>query len=251
MLPLPLFASFIFSGTMEILVPIILGLYISRRFGGSWKVFLIGCAMFAVSMIRIPLNTYGSNFIAQNFLGPNLMILLIAFPSLTAGLFEEAVRFAAFKLWIKDHRFEEGLMYGAGHGGFESMALVGLSVLSTGIIASFFPETLPPGQLELLSVLPAYLPLVGLYERLMAITIQIGLSIVILQTFIQKTYMYLLAAILLHFAINFLSIYALQYGIVWAELTTTIFALLLATYIWRMVQRTRDESKSGVEKVPL
>ena len=177
MVPLPLLASLIVSGVLEIAVPLILGLMLRRMLKVSWRTYVVGCVMFAISLVRMPLNYAVSNTLETTLTGALLQFLLLAFPSLTAGLFEESARFAAFRLLVKERSWKNGVMYGAGHGGFESIFLAGVSVLSTAIVITLFPSMLPPEQLQAIAALPAHLPLVGLYERLMAITIQIGLSV--------------------------------------------------------------------------
>lgn len=233
MVPLPLLASFIVAGVLEIAVPLILGLMLRRRLGVSWRTYTVGCVMFSLSLVRIPLNHVVSQALERAVSGVPLWFLLLAFPSFTAGLFEESARFVAFRLLIKERSWEDGVMYGAGHGGFESMLLAGVAVLGTAIVIAFFPSTMPPEQLQAIAALPAYLPLVGLYERLVAITIQIGLSVLVLQCFIHMRLIYLGIAIALHFMINFLALATAPFGIMWSELVATAFAAALYLYIRR------------------
>jgi len=233
LVPLPLLASFFIAGVLEIAVPLLLGLTLHRRLGGGWRTYAIGCVMFALSLVRIPLNNAVSQTLMRMCSGALLGYLPLAFPSLTAGLFEESARFVAFRLLIKERSWEEGVMYGAGHGGFESMLLVGVTVLSTAVIITFFPSMMPPEQLQAISVLPAYMPLVGLYERLMAITIQIGLSVLVLQCFIHMRLIYFGLAIALHFVIDFVALATAPFGILWSELAVTAFAAALYLYVRR------------------
>ncbi|MFQ6054002.1 MAG: YhfC family glutamic-type intramembrane protease, partial [Candidatus Bathyarchaeia archaeon] len=194
-----------------------------------------GCVMFTVSLVRLPLNSAVAGAWGRSTTGALGRLLLLAFPSFTAGLFEESARFAAFRLLIRERNWETGVMYGAGHGGFESMALVGLSVVSTVVAVVLFPSMIPPGQLQAIAAMPAYLLLVGLYERLAAITIQIGLSVLVLQCFIHMRLIYLALAVAIHFAIDFVALALLRFGILWPELAATAFAL--ASYLYTMRKR--------------
>lgn len=224
-------ASLIVAGILEIAVPLILGVVLRKRFSVGWRTYIIGSVMFALSLVRMPLNHVVSQAIEREVSGALLWFLMLAFPSFTAGLFEESARFAAFRLLVKERSWEDGVMYGAGHGGFESMMLAGVSVLSAVVVVFFFPSMMPPEQLYSIAALPAYLPLVGLYERMMAITIQIGLSVLVLQCFIHMRLKYLGLAIALHFMIDFLALAMARFGIVWPEIAATAFAAASYLYI--------------------
>lgn len=63
------------------------------------------------------------------------VILLIIFKKkngwLPAALFEETGRWTAFRFFLKNHlTAETALMYGAGHGGAESILIVGITYIS-------------------------------------------------------------------------------------------------------------------------
>jgi uncharacterized membrane protein YhfC len=238
--------TFLAAGIMEIAIPIALGVAIWKRLNVGWRAYAVGCCMFTLSMIRLPLNQFSSMMIAMSTSGTMAWLLLRAFPSFTAGLFEEVSRFAAFRLLVKDLRWAEGVMYGAGHGGIESILLIGLTVLTTAITLAFSPASLPPEQLQMIATLPWHFPLIGLYERLMAIVIQIGLSVMVLQCYIQKKNMYLMLAITIHFAIDFAVLALVQYGVFWAELVATLFAAVMYLYLMRErhLEVSRDSSAS-------
>ncbi len=135
---------FVFSGLLEIIIPLALGFYVTRRFNTRWKTWFVGALMFIVSMIRVLLNTYTSQLVLTVPISPLTYSLLIIIPSLTAGIFEETARYVGFKYLIKDYSYEKGLTYGAGHGGIESILLVGVNVLSVGVVLLMSPEVLPP-----------------------------------------------------------------------------------------------------------
>ena len=234
---------FIVSGLLEMLIPIAIGFYIIRRFGTSWRNWFSGALMFIVSLIRLPLNMYMTQLILAGTFSPLTFSLLVLVPSLSAGLFEEAARYVGFKLLIKDDTYEKGLTYGAGHGGIESMLLVGLNVLSVGVILLTNPEALPPEQLTQILATQVYLPLVGVYERIMAMIIQMGLSIVVLESIRRSDKRYLLAAVVLHALLNFLAVSALGYGIIVSEMMVTVFAVGLG--YWTIKKLTGAGIETG------
>ena len=235
-------AVLVVSGALEIIIPLALGLYVMRRFGTSWKTWLVGAQMFIVSLIRVPLNAYASKRVLSVPVGPLTYILLIAIPSLTAGIFEEVARYLGLRYLIKDDSFEKGIMYGAGHGGIESILLVGLNVLSVGVTLLKSPEALPPSQLDSLLATLFYLPLVGVYERIMAMAVQIGFSVIVLVSIRRKDVKYLLVAIGLHALLDFIAVYVVDYSILYSELLITGFAVGLGYWAIKVL---RDEGIIG------
>jgi len=158
--------------------------------------------------------------------------MLIAFPSLTAGIFEELARFFAFRSLLKGRELRDGFMYGAGHGGIESIALAGINVLTIGLTMLFSPSQIPAAQLSAIWAMPLWLPLVGLYERIMAMAIQLSLSVVVLLSFLEDDKRYLVVAIVLHFLVNYFGLSFIDtYGLLWGELTLALFtgAIILTT----------------------
>ena len=235
-------AMFILAGALEILIPLGLGFYIIRRFNTSWKIWFIGAMMFLISLTRVPLNAYFSQLVLSAPMSGMTYTFLALVPSITAGVFEEVARYIGLRFLVKNNSYERGLTYGAGHGGIESIFLVGLSVLSVGVVLATKPETLPPEQLEMILATPLYLPLVGLYERLMAMIVQIGFSIIVLESLRRKEISYLLAAIVLHALLDFLAVSVVGYSILYSEVMVTGFALGLGFWTYN---RLKDEGVIG------
>ena len=195
--------------------------------------------MFLASLVRFPLNRYVSSAVLTQGYGNTLtMLVLAAFPSLTAGVFEEGARYIAYRYLIEDRDLKAGLMYGVGHGGIESVFIVGVNVLTMGVLLLVNPYSLP--QLILASMLmsPAYLPLVGLYERLGSMTLQVGLSVMVLEYFRNRDVRYLVGAVALHFLVDFVALATLRYGWVYPELVITVAALGMGYWV---LQKARDE----------
>lgn len=232
-------AVYVFSGALEILVPFGLGFMLRRRLGVRWRWFFVGAVMFLASLVRFPLNQYVSSAVLTQGYGNTMtMLILAAFPSLTAGIFEEGARYIAYRYVIEDHGLKEGFMYGAGHGGIESVFIVGVNVLTMGILLLVNPSSLPQPILASILMSPAYLPLVGLYERLGSITLQIGLSVMVLEYFRRKDVRYLAGAVALHFLVDFVALATLRYGWVYPELALTVAALMMGYWVLR---KARDE----------
>ena len=222
--------SYIVSGLIEIVVPLVFGYLLIKRLQTSWKIWFIGALMFLVSLIRFPLNNYLTQLVVSGTITSLSFWLVYLIPSFTAGIFEEIARYIGIRYLIRNESYRSGLTYGAGHGGIESIFIVGLNVLALGIVLLTSPETIPETQLQGILSTPWYLPLVGAYERIMAMTIQISLSIMVLEAIRQKKIQYLLLAIITHTAVNYLSVSAVGYSILYAEMVVTGFAIGLAQW---------------------
>ena len=124
------FITLFLSLVLPILVLIVMG--IKNKGKGIWSAWFLGTAGFFISQIvvRLPLLNILSGMASfQSFAREHyfLYALLLAF---TAGLFELAGRFAAAKFLGKNRTFRRSLAAGLGHGGIESIVLVGLTYIN-------------------------------------------------------------------------------------------------------------------------
>lgn len=124
------FITLFLSLILPLLVLIVIG--IKNKGKGIWSAWFLGAAGFFISQIvvRLPLLNILSGIASfQNFAQKHyfLYALLLAF---TAGLFELAGRFAAAKCLGKNRTFRRSLAAGLGHGGIESIVLVGLTYIN-------------------------------------------------------------------------------------------------------------------------
>ena len=235
-----------------LLFPVALGFYLTRRFGVRWGLFGLGALAFVGSqVVRLPL-LYGITIAFRERLLPsppdryafafNLLVM-----SLTAGLFEEGARYLVYRFLIKKARhWRQALMFGAGHGGIESI-LLGLGVLLTlvsmivlrGMDFSQLPisaeqATLIAQQVEQFFALPWYTPLLGGMERLFAITLHISLAVLVLQVFTRGKIWYLFMAMGYHGLANLIGVSVnAQWGAVAAELALLLVALFSLWIIGR------------------
>jgi uncharacterized membrane protein YhfC len=228
--------GFIVSGLIEVLLPVVFGYYLIKRLNTSNKIWMIGALMFIVSLIRIPLNTYLSAIVTSGTITSFSFTLIYLIPCLTAGVFEESARFIGLKYLIKEESYRTGLTYGAGHGGIESILLVGVNVLITGILIVVNPESIPQAQLNAILSMPWYMPFIGAYERVMTMIIHLSLSIMVLETIRTKKIMYLILAVIAHTAVNYLAIVAVGYSVLYSELVVTGFALGLGEWAYSKIK---------------
>lgn len=204
----------IVSVIISIGVPILLAVLIVKRSKAEVWPIIVGVIVFFVfqSILRIPLlnalrGTYWYQDLSDN---PFLFSLFLG---ITAGIFEEVGRFIGYRALIKrkSYSYKNGIGFGIGHGGFESILLVGFTYINNIIMSifinsgkfdtifagSFSKDTLTLVKSQLIDT-KAYMFLLGGIERIFAITIQIAFSLIILYAVKYKKYGYILLAILLH-----------------------------------------------------
>ncbi len=212
-------------------LPIGLWLFLKRRFSEvTWSLIGAGVLTFILSQVfHLPANW------AMGLLGGGRGValwplpLMAAVAGLSAGVFEESARYLVLRYWKRDARsWTAGLGFGAGHGGIESL-IIGSLVLLTFInmmVARSAPlETLgiPDDMMEQAQAqVDAYwsmswtMPLLGGIERVFALTVQIALTTLVMQTFLRHNLIWLLVAILGHALVDAAAVWGMQKG--WSAL---------------------------------
>jgi len=232
---------------VSVLLPIIGWLIVKRRTGAKFANVLVGAVTFFICyVIAVITSLLGSMFIAS----PIILTLVL---SLRAGLVEEFGRFVAFKWIMKRHNaLGDALMYGVGHGGMEVLLVLTLVMINnlvfaimanTGALENM--NTLVPGQVETIiesvKVLAQTHPLLfaaGLFERIVAMTLHIALSVIVFCAVRQKRLVYLLLAIALHTLVNScIVLYVLGMVGVWGLEVVLAGAVVAVVFIARQIAR--------------
>lgn len=196
----------------------------------SFLPLLLGVVGFTLFQIIIRVNfmlplIQNSIWFKSNIALPWVQWLYATFLCITAGLFEEPVRFLAFTILKKKRQYPDGLSYGIGHGGIEAILIVGLTYVNNiifsvainsgtwGKLISAIPAALQPQYAQLQQSLVNASPdlfLIGGLERLFTMAIQIAFSVMIAKGFmVNKKWLYLIAATILHALVDF-SLVSLQ-----------------------------------------
>jgi len=210
-----MFISFIIAvGT-----PIFLLVFFKKRYKISLIVLLIGMVTFFLfaNVLEGLLHSYflvWNKSTKQFFENPWLFML---YGGLMAGIFEETGRFIMMKFALKKYReWRDGLAFGLGHGGMEAILLVGINsimmivfafMINNGTFDSLLIneqtiEALSPVKEQLTSSSP-FMILLGGIERLSALSIHLGLSILVLYGIHKRKIIYLFLAILIHAVFDF------------------------------------------------
>jgi uncharacterized membrane protein YhfC len=242
-----------------ILYPLVLAILARRRLGVSWRYFGYGALIFFLFQLisRVPLVT-----ILGNVLGPQLassraflLFWLIALP-LTAALFEEIGRYVGYR-WLmrkEEKIWDKAVMYGLGHGGLESIVLVGglglVSLVNILVLSNINLNILPASQhaqvlqqFAAIHAQPAWFPLVGAWERLWGIPFHVAMSVVVLQVFRRGQIRWLWLAVLLHTLLDLSATLLPQWlgpgfsTSLLIESVVALFGVLSVWIIWRLRER--------------
>ncbi|NLA27054.1 MAG: YhfC family intramembrane metalloprotease [Firmicutes bacterium] len=235
-------AAMFFSLFASLILPIGLAIYFYRKYHFSLKAFFAGAAVFIITqlLIRIPLLAYLSSYSwFRTLMEMNIFFSAVVIGGFTAALFEECGRYLGFRFILrKELSWENGLSYGLGHGGIESIILVGFGyinniVISLMINSGTFEQFAAPRlgasaslvKLQLTSLPPSIFLAAGV-ERLLTLIIHIAFSLIVLYAVKQRRPFFLLLAILLHTALNAGAVYLQNWGVAFwfIELFIAIFA---------------------------
>ncbi len=190
-------AAYIIAIAFVILYPLVLAVVAHRRLKVSWKYFAYGVLIFFVFQLitRVPAVIVIQAAITPRLeASPALLYTWLAILVLTAGLFEEVGRYVAFR-WLmrrEEKTWNKAVMYGLGHGGLESILLVGglalVNLISIIALSSIGLSSIPLAQraqaaqqLAAIAAQPVWFPLLAAWERLWTVPVQIALSVLVLQ----------------------------------------------------------------------
>jgi uncharacterized membrane protein YhfC len=258
----------ILSFSLMIVMPIGLALYLSWKLKTEWKLFGIGVATFVISQVfHIPFNGLVLNSLVSR-LGLSLdqtglqLALVALIYGLSAGVFEEVTRFLGYHWWIKEERdWKSALMFGAGHGGIESILLGGVVLLAF-IQATTLQGTdlstvvdadqveVARAQIEAYWAVPWHLAILGAVERLATICFHLSATVLVLQAFRRKNGIWVVLAVCWHTFVDATAVFASH---TWNPYITEglILALGIASVVIIFVLKSPDEPQaSGIPTLP-
>lgn len=204
------------SGGIAILLPVVLAIVLYRLNRFRISFLFMGAAAFFISQIILR-STMLSVLALTPFhkgMADNLIYMLII-GAFSAGLFEETARYGGLSLLKKNGvTWADAVAFGIGHGGIESILLVGLAQVSnvitsilirTGaldsLIASGMDEKMSEIESVYLNTSPALFFASGL-ERILVMPVHICLSVLVCLAIIKKKPILVAVSILLHTLVN-------------------------------------------------
>ena len=248
MVPVSSLIMMVVNALLGVAIPVFLAWWAVKKHHANLITILIGAGTFLLfalvleSIVHQVVLKGPSGAVIQ---GKTLYYAL--YGGLMAGLFEETGRFLAMKFLLKKEPSETlpGVAYGLGHGGAEMILIFGVSMVSTFVMAILVNL----GQTEvILSTVPAEAKdqltatfyLLGLWERFSAMTLHVGLSVLVWAA-VRKggKWLWLFpAAILLHALVDGLAvILSKSAGMVTVELIIMAMAIAVAALGWMVARR--------------
>jgi len=235
------------NAVLMFVLPLSIGALIFSRTKADWSLFGLGALTFVLSQVlHLPFNSYilepVITSLGLEMLPKTLDLLFIGLLyGLSAGIFEEFSRYFIYRKYLSEHRsWETGVMFGAGHGGIEAI-LLGVLVLYTflqmltlqGASPDVLAGSLPVEQVDLVILqidqfwaFPWWMHILGAVERLFAITMHIGMALLVQRAVLRKEARWLALALLFHTLIDTVAVYgSVSYGALATEVILFILAL--------------------------
>lgn len=255
-------ALFIIAVVIEIGLPFVIARWTTRRYNVKWSLFWIGMlTFFGSQVLHIPFLNWLTGLFHTGALTPppqqyagifNAVLL-----GLLAGIFEETARLVAY-LVLKKRADSWGaaLTLGAGHGGLEAV-IIGLTTLVNlvliAIVSQYGPNALPfldtlgpviHAQVSQLANQAWYVPLLGAFERITAISAHILLSVIVWLSVSKRNALWFVLAVLYHAFIDAVAVFTSSLGwpAVQIEAVLGLFMLvnLACLYIIRQWVKDRE-----------
>ena len=222
-------------------IPLGVFIYILVKKRNYLKSYVIGALVFFITQIclRLPLiNNVMVKFDSFNIFKSFYPVTYIIFLGITAGVFEECGRYIGFKLTLKKHRrFGDGVAFALGHGGIEALLIAGISSLYNLIIllnlnlgndnGTILGMDANEAMIAFNSVNNISVLTIGL-ERILAMVIHLGLTMIVLYGIKFSKKHYLLIAIALHAIVDVVVAFigSIMGSLFWVEVWCLICAII-------------------------
>ncbi len=209
-LPGSLAVLFIFIiGFAALTGPVLIAWYWRQRKAVSFREFFVGILIFALfqPVLRLSWLIPLARWVNAH---PDWKLPYLFLAALTAALFEECGRWVAFRYVLRNRRnTNSAVMYGLGHGGLESMLFTGVGLVTLAIACELARHGILTSA-TMIDAIHAHArdftfqsSLYALVERASALIGQVGLTLIVLQTFKRRQPRWIVTAIFLHFLIDF------------------------------------------------
>lgn len=224
---------------LSVVFPIVATVVLHVKLRFAWKSVFVGILVFLVFQLltRIPVLTYlkkTAQYAALSITSPVSLILLVAF---SAGLFEETGRYIGFRFLLRDFQdWRSGIAYGLGHGGLESL-YIGITGFLKYVIFSVMVNTgrtssVPASAISALTSAAPPTLVVGGIERVLALIVQIGMSLVVVYGIRTHKPAFFLLAIVLHTLLDFGALLLASAGVLFSELYLAVFAAVSLAWVF-------------------
>ena len=227
------FISCLFTVTVAVLVPVGSFIYFAVRRNRCVRPYIAGVLTFLIFQVltRIPvIQTVLPGFVWYQIMPYTNPLLYAVLLGLSAAVFEEGGRYIVMRLFLKNNlRYADGVAFGLGHGGLEALLFAGIGALW--MLVSYGA---PIG-------VSSEMMMIGGAERMFAIILHVGWSVMVLESVRSKKPLLLAAAVLTHAAADVAVVYMQQEGfsILIIEGVIALFAVGMLVYILAVKKRRR------------
>lgn len=240
---------------ISFILPIVLAVFTKKKWGAKVLSFFIGAGIFIgfALILEQLFHQLMLKVIGESLLN-NIWVYAI-YGGIAAGLFEEAGRYIAMRFCMKKTlNRANAFMYGVGHGGAESMIIVGLTSISNlmtasminngGIIALIdaLPEEMKEetyGSITQLWTLPSYQFHLAGIERIIAVLLQISFSLIMFKAVKTGKKIYILGTFALHFLVDAAMVICSNYmDVAYVEV---MLGLIMAVAMYYACKLTENE----------
>lgn len=235
------------SAFLCFVIPIFLVVLFRKREAIHFKYVVFGALTFIFFQVltRIPLLSYLSRQPFYEAISQNIYFSAL-FLGFTAAIFEEFGRLFVYRIFLKQNRYwKNAVAFGIGHGGIEAMLLVGMAYINQMIIAVLLnqggaevvSETMGVSFDQVIQIKRALLGtsshmfLVAGIERMLALCLHIGLSVLVLYAIKSEKIRYFWAALLAHGLVNVAVVILAQYSVWAAEGFMLLIAIGSVIYV--------------------
>ena len=259
------YTAMIMFAIFGIAIPILLPIIIHKKyFKIKLSPFFTGAGIFILFVIILEklMHLY---FLKTNAYTKSLLEnpwIYAVYGCMAAALFEETGRLLALKFILKKYRSPaDGIAYGLGHGGIEFLLIGGIGAVNILIMAVLInhggfevllnAKNVPATQIKEIkdSILGVDFTnvIMGLFERCMAVMMQIGMTMLVFYGVVTVKYKYYFFAVLFHASADFCAALA-QKGVIspmWiVEIIIIPFAIagvLIARYLFKKLKKMEEE----------
>lgn len=249
------------SAGLSFLVPVAVIVILGIKKRMNWKAMALGAVFFVVFVMILESLLHsavlGRDPSKSPIFGSPLLYML--YGGFAAGIFEESARLICYKYILKvgvNESMDTGISYGLGHGGIEAILIGGLGAVTNLVMTTMYYtgnlnsviDTLNSEQLadlnrsmEAIRTTSPDLFLMGGFERMTALLLQVALSLFVLKAVREKKWMYFIYAALIHAVVDMFAL-LYQKGIVNSiyllEGIVLVLSVITAFFAFRMMKKS-------------
>jgi uncharacterized membrane protein YhfC len=244
-------------------LPILADVWMTKNLGLSWRVITLGALAYFVVQALMTFVFSGLFALVENgtldLADQSFFFVQLAMSILFTALLGVLIRWGGMKYSKQPlTNLEAAYGIGLGYGGIESIVRVGIPLLVTfitmlsNINIDTGAATLEPGMLEQLEALwqvSPWVPLMGSLERIAALVMHLTVTILVLQFFTRKGFLWLAAAFGLEALVNGMIVGLAEAGLAYGWVILVAMGLMVSNLylLYRLKAFEFDITKAGGE----